>query len=74
MELNQSNTQLQVPSSISICVSSLEGALQVTVQDEFSIYGAGNPNVSNATVIVTDFLTGASVATNGFDRRFGRSS
>jgi hypothetical protein len=40
------------------CVSDLKGAAQVTVQDEFSIYGVGAPNVSNATVCLTQLLTG----------------
>src|SRR5581483_3045943 len=61
LELFGSGTQLQVPFSFD-CVSSQVGALQVTVQDELSIYGAGNPNVSNATVSVTDFITGTNVA------------
>ena len=45
------------------CVSSLVGSLQVTVQDELSTYGAGSPNVSNATVTVSDFLTGSNLLT-----------
>ncbi len=61
MELIGSGTQLQVPFNFT-CVSSQIGALQVTVQDELSIYGSGNPNLSNATVTVTDFLTGTNVA------------
>jgi hypothetical protein len=41
----------------------LQGTLQVTVQDELSAYGAGSPNVSNATVSVSDFLTGSNILT-----------
>jgi hypothetical protein len=57
-----SNTSLTVP-FVFTDVSTLKGNLQVTVQDELSIYGAGNPNLSNATVTVTDFLTGTNVST-----------
>jgi hypothetical protein len=45
------------------CVSTLTGDLQVTVQDELSSYGAGSPNVSNATVTVSDFPPGTNIAT-----------
>ena len=57
-----SNTSLSVP-FVFTAVSSLKGNLQVTVQDELSVYGAGNPNLSNATVTVSDFLTGTVVGT-----------
>jgi hypothetical protein len=55
-----SNTSLTVP-FVFTDVSTLKGNLQVTAQDELSIYGAGNPNLSNATVTVSDFLTGTNV-------------
>ena len=41
------------------CVSTQMGNLQVTAQDEFTLVSPGAPNVSNATVTVTDFLTGS---------------
>ncbi len=62
LELTSSNAQLGVPFQFD-CVSTLTGSLLVTVQDELSYYGTGSPNVSNATVTVTDFLTGATVTT-----------
>jgi hypothetical protein len=49
-----SNNALTVP-FVFTDVSALKGNLQVTAQDELSIYGAGNPNLSNATVTVSDF-------------------
>ena len=55
-----SNASVTVP-FVFTAVSSLKGNLQVTAQDEISIYGAGNPNLSNATVTVSDFLTGTNV-------------
>jgi hypothetical protein len=55
-----SNSSVTLP-FVFTAVSSLKGNLQVTAQDELSIYGAGNPNLSNATVIVSDFLTGTNV-------------
>jgi hypothetical protein len=55
-----SNNSLTVP-FVFTDVSTLKGNLQVTAQDELSIYGAGNPNLSNATVTVSDFLTGTNV-------------
>ena len=58
--LSTANAASTVP-FVFYCVSDLTGALQVTVQDQLSVYGAGSPNVSNATVKVTDFLTGAPV-------------
>ena len=58
--LVSSNANLSIPFNFT-CVSDLNGSLQVTVQDEYSLYGAGSPNVSNATVIVSDFLTGSTV-------------
>ena len=45
------------------CVSTQVGSLQVTAQDEFTLVSPGAPNLSNATVTVSDFLTGSNVAT-----------
>ena len=56
-----SNTETSVPFTFN-CVSTISGALQVTAQDELSYFGADSPNVSNATVVVTDFFTGTNVA------------
>jgi len=53
------NTQVIVPFQFT-CVSTQQGALQVTVQDELGFY-SGSPGVSNATVTVSDFLTGTNV-------------
>ena len=61
-ELTSPNANLTVPFQFN-CVSALTGDLQVTVQDELSYYGAGSPNVSNATVTLNDFQTGTNVAT-----------
>jgi len=55
-----SNSFVTVP-FVFTAVSTLTGNLAVTVQDELTIYGAGNPNLSNATVSVANFLTGAEV-------------
>jgi hypothetical protein len=44
-------------------VSTQVGSLQVTAQDEFTLVSPGAPNLSNATVTVSDFLTGSNVAT-----------
>src|SRR5581483_11549261 len=54
--LTLSNSYVVVPFTFN-CISAARGSLQVTVQDELSIFGTGTPNVSNATVTVTDFLT-----------------
>jgi hypothetical protein len=43
-------------------VSTKVGNLQVTAQDEFTLVSPGAPNLSNATVTVSDFLTGSNVA------------
>jgi hypothetical protein len=45
-------------------VSSAVGSVQVTAVDEFTFYAVGNPNVTNATVVITDATTGT-VITNG---------
>jgi hypothetical protein len=60
LELTSSNAQISVPFTFD-CVSSQQGALQVTVHDELTYYGEGSPNVSNATITVSDFLTGNQV-------------
>jgi hypothetical protein len=57
-----SNSSVTVP-FVFTAVSTLTGNLQVTVQDELSIYGAGQPNLAGATVTVSDFLTGTNVGT-----------
>jgi Concanavalin A-like lectin/glucanases superfamily/Immunoglobulin domain/Carboxypeptidase regulatory-like domain/Immunoglobulin I-set domain len=57
LELTSSNQELSVPFTFD-CISTAVGALQVTVQDELTYYSAGNPNVSNATITVSDFQTG----------------
>ncbi len=43
-------------------VSDAVGDLQVTVQDEYTFYVAEAPNVTNATVIVRDAISGEAVA------------
>ncbi len=55
------NSELSVPFTFN-CVSRQIGNLQVTAQDEFTLVATGAPNVSNATVTVSDFLTGSNVA------------
>ena len=60
------NSQVVVPFNFN-CVSTLRGALQVTAQDQLSLLAAGAPNVSNATVTVTDFLTGTQVGSGVTD-------
>ena len=62
LQLTSPGANLTVPFQFD-CVSTLTGDLQVTVQDELSSYGAGSPNVSNATVTLNDFQTGTNVAT-----------
>ena len=54
------NSQVLVPFQIDD-VSVLKGSLAVTVQDQLSIFGTGNPNVSNAVVTISDVLTGTNV-------------
>jgi len=49
-----------VPFTIN-CVSTAVGSLQVTAQDEFTLVSPGAPNLSNAVVTVTDFLSGSNV-------------
>jgi hypothetical protein len=56
------NSEVSVPFTFD-CVSTQVGNLQVTAQDEFTLVSPGAPNVSNATVTVSDFLTGTNVAT-----------
>jgi hypothetical protein len=48
-------------------VSTALGNLQVTVQDELSIYGTPPSNVADATVTVTDFLTGTQMGSQVTD-------
>ena len=62
LELTSSNAQLGVLFKFD-CVSTLTGSLLVTVQDELSYYGTNSPNVTNATITVTDFLTGSNLLT-----------
>ena len=62
LDLTSPGAEVAVPFQFD-CVSALQGSLQVTVQDELSSYGAGSPNVSNATVTVSDFLTGSNLFT-----------
>jgi len=62
------NSEVPVPFTFD-CVSTQVGNLQVTAQDEFTLVSPGAPNVSNATVTVTDFLTGTNVATAVTGRR-----
>ena len=45
-------------------LSTNKGDLLITAQDEYTYYAAGSPNVSNATVLVSDAVTGV-VITNG---------
>lgn len=60
VELASTNANLSVPFNFA-CVSDQMGLLAVTVQDELTTFGAGSPNVSNATITVTDFLSGNQV-------------
>jgi len=60
------NAQVVVPFNFN-CVSDLRGALQVTVQDQLSLLATNTPNVANATVTVTDFLTGTQVGSGVTD-------
>ena len=53
--------ELTVPFTFN-CVSALRGHLLVSVEDEFTYYGEGHPRVTNATVTVTDPLTGTNMA------------
>ena len=55
------NFQTSVPFTFN-CVSTQVGDLQVTAQDEFTLVSPGAPNLSNATVTVSDYLTGSNVA------------
>src|SRR5262249_47892779 len=58
--LYNNTTLLGVPCEFD-CVSSLKGQLRLTAQDELSVYGLGSPNVSNATVCLTQLVTGTNV-------------
>ncbi|HWD17882.1 MAG TPA: CARDB domain-containing protein [Verrucomicrobiae bacterium] len=57
------NSSLIVPFSFR-AISSATGNLQVTVQDEYTFYVAGAPNVTNATVTLFDPYSGDAIATN----------
>ena len=60
LELSSQYAQSAVP-FVFDCVSSQVGALQVTVQDELTYFESNSPNVSNATVTVSEFFTGTNV-------------
>jgi len=53
--------QSEVPFTFD-CVSTAVGSLLVTAHDEFTLLSPGAPNLSNATVTVTDYLTGSNLA------------
>ncbi|HEY1787893.1 MAG TPA: immunoglobulin domain-containing protein [Verrucomicrobiae bacterium] len=59
-DLTSSNVQLSVPFTFD-CISTAVGALQVIVQDDLTDYSPGAPNVSNATITVSDFQSGEQV-------------
>jgi hypothetical protein len=63
VELSAANASLSIPFTFD-CISTAEGALQVTAQDELTYFETNSPNVSNATVTVSDFVTGSNVATS----------
>ena len=60
------NSSVSVPFAFT-AVSTATGNLQVTVQDELSLYGAGQPNLEGATVTVSDLLTGTQVGSQVSD-------
>ncbi|HTV41600.1 MAG TPA: immunoglobulin domain-containing protein [Candidatus Sulfotelmatobacter sp.] len=59
-DLTSSNAQVSVPFTFD-CISTAAGALQVTVQDDLTYYSYGMPNVSNATITVSDLQSGEEV-------------
>src|SRR5208337_3317236 len=58
--LQATGTSLTIPFTFTN-VSSATADLQVTVQDENSFYGAGNPNLQGATVTLSDPFTGDTI-------------
>ena len=61
--VRSTNAALSVPFSFR-AVSEEKGSLQVTVEDEYTYFAAGSPRVTNATVILSDALSGRPVLTN----------
>ena len=57
------NAAAQVPFSF-IAVSSALGNMLVSADDEYTYFAPGSPHVTNALVVVSDALTGSTVATN----------
>ena len=64
------NGNLSVPFTFT-AVSDRKATLTVTAQDEYTFFAAGAPNVTNATVTLTDASTGA-VVTNGVTGQQGQ--
>ena len=60
LDLSSTGMLLSVPFTFN-CISSQIGDLQVTVQDELTYLETNAPNVANATVTVSDFLTGSNI-------------
>ena len=61
LQVAGTNATASVPFNFT-AVSSLTGNLQVTAEDELTLFGAGNPNLSNTTVAVNNYYSGATVA------------
>lgn len=50
-----------------VCLSEAKGGLQITTVDEYTYYAEGSPRVTNATVRITDAVTGTLVLTTQSD-------
>jgi CARDB/Domain of unknown function DUF11 len=64
--LQSTNSALSVPYTFRP-ISNQKGAVAVAVEDEYTYFVAGSPRVTNATVTLTDALTGTTVSTNWTD-------
>ncbi len=64
--LQSANANLAVPYSFRP-ISENKGSILVVVEDEYTYFAAGSPRVANATVVISDALTGTPVSTNHTD-------
>ncbi|KAB2654424.1 MAG: hypothetical protein DVB31_16735, partial [Verrucomicrobia bacterium] len=64
--LQSANANLAVPYSFRP-ISENKGSILVVAEDEYTYFAAGSPRVANATVVISDALTGTPVSTNHTD-------
>ncbi|HTD66094.1 MAG TPA: CARDB domain-containing protein, partial [Candidatus Limnocylindria bacterium] len=61
--VRSTNAAISVPFTFR-AVSDAKGSLLLTAEDEYTYFAAGNPKVTNATIILSDALSGQPVITN----------